>query len=253
MSEKKENRMQKVYDKLRELQHILLNEFEIEAELEEIPRELNELKRRFHKLERTIAEKEASKKHNTELLEQVSKDKEESKINKEKYEGQIKLIKTQKEYEALTSEIAQIDEKLAQIESEEFESMQELETLDTDLEEQTGLLQELKETIAGKEKEVSKLSVEKQKELDKYLKEKKTISSGLDKELIYKFEKIVKNKEGIGIISIKNTVCMGCNMLLPPQFVNNVRREDELIFCPNCSRILYYQQEEPAEEIAFQP
>jgi predicted nucleic acid-binding Zn-ribbon protein len=245
--------MQKVYDKLRELQHILLNEFEIEAELEEIPRELNDLKRRFHKLERTIAEKETSKKHNTELLKQLTKDKEESKLNKEKYEGQIKLIKTQKEYEALTSEIAQIDEKLAQIESEELESMQELETLNTDFEEQTGLFQELKETIAGKEKEVRKLSAEKQKELDKYLKEKKTISSGLDKELIYKFEKIVKNKEGIGIISIKNNVCMGCNMLLPPQFVNNVRREDELIFCPSCSRILYYQLEEPAEEIAFQP
>ena len=43
--------MQKVFDKLRELQKILLNEFETEAELEEIPRELNDLKKRFHKLE----------------------------------------------------------------------------------------------------------------------------------------------------------------------------------------------------------
>ena len=42
--------MQKVFDKLRELQKILLNEFESEAVLEEIPRELNELKKRFHKL-----------------------------------------------------------------------------------------------------------------------------------------------------------------------------------------------------------
>ena len=114
-------------------------------------------------------------------------------------------------------------------------------------------LKELKSTIAGKEKEVSKLSANKQKELDKYLKEKKTTSSGLDKELIYKFEKIVKNKDGIGIISIKNNVCMGCNVLLPHQFVNDVRREEQILFCPNCSRILYYQHEDLAEEIAFQP
>ena len=100
---------------------------------------------------------------------------------------------------------------------------------------------------------MNKLTSEKQKELDKCLKEKKSISSGLDEELLYKFEKIVKNKEGIGIVSVKNNVCMGCNMLLPPQFVNDVRREDKLIFCPNCSRILYYQQEELSEEIAFQP
>jgi len=136
MPEEKQNRMQKEFDKLRELQHILLNEFETEEELEEIPKELNELKRQFHKLERTLAEKEASRGHNTKRLEQLTKEKEESSLNKEKYEGQIKLIKTQKEYEALTSEIAQIDEKLAQIGSEELESMQALETLNSDLEEQ---------------------------------------------------------------------------------------------------------------------
>jgi predicted nucleic acid-binding Zn-ribbon protein len=245
--------MQKVFDKLRELQKILLNEFESEAELEEIPRELNELKKRFHKLERTNAEKETGKESNTELIQQLTKEKEEYKRNRDKYEGQIKLIKTQKEYEALTNEIAQIDEKLEKIESDELEALQEVETLNNDLEELKVVLEELKETIAEKNKEVSKLSAEKQKELDKYLKEKKSIVSGLDKELIYKFEKIVKNKDGIGIISIKNNVCMGCNMLLPPQFVNDVRREDELIFCPNCSRILYYQQEEHSEEIVFQP
>ena len=245
--------MQKVFDKLRELQKILLNEFETEAELEEIPRELNDLKKRFHKLERTNAEKETSKEKNTELIQQLTKEKEEYKRNRDKYEGQIKLIKTQREYEALTNEIAQIDEKLEKIESDELEALQEVETLNSDLEEQKVILEELKETIAERNKEVSKLSSEKQKELDKYLKEKKSIVSGLDKELIYKFEKIVKNKEGVGIISIKNNVCMGCNMLLPPQFVNDVRREDELIFCPNCSRILYYQQEEHSEEIAFQP
>ena len=253
MAEKKLNKMQKEFDKLRELQHILLNEFGIEEELEEIPKELNELKRQFHKLERTIVEKEESREQNTKRLEQLSKEKEESVLSKEKYEGQIKLIKTQKEYEALTSEIAQIDEKLSEIESEELESMQEVETLNSDLEEQSAQLEELKETIAGKEKEVSKLTSDKQKELEKYLKEKKTTSSGLDKELIYKFEKIVKNKEGVGIISIKNNVCMGCNVLLPHQFVNDVRRKDKILFCPNCSRILYYQHEDHAEEIAFQP
>jgi predicted nucleic acid-binding Zn-ribbon protein len=253
MAENKQNKMQKEFDKLRELQHILLNEFEIEEELDEIPQELNELKRQFHKLERTIAEKEASRDHKTKRLEQLTKEKEEFSLNKEKYEGQIKLIKTQKEYEALTSEIAQIDEKLSEIESEELDSLQQVETLNSDLEEQTAQLKEMKTTIAGKEKEVNKLTLDKQKELDKYLKEKKTTATGLDKELIYKFEKIVKNKDGIGIISIKNNVCMGCNVLLPHQFVNDVRREDKILFCPNCSRILYYQHEELAEEIAFQP
>jgi predicted nucleic acid-binding Zn-ribbon protein len=245
--------MQDVFEKLKVLQKILLREFEIEDELEKIPQELNELKRRFHKTKRTFSEKEMSREQNTKLLEELKEEKEESSLVKDKYEGQIKLIKTQKEYEALTSEIAQIDEKLERIETEEMEAFQEVEQLNVDLEEQKALIEELEASIEENEGVVNKQSGEKQKELDKCLKEKKTISSGLDEELLYKFEKIVKNKEGIGIVSIRKNVCMGCNMLLPPQFVNDVRRENKLIFCPNCSRILYYQHEEETEEIAFQP
>ena len=32
-------------------------------------------------------------------------------------------------------------------------------------------------------------------------------------------------------------------MILPPQFVNDVRREESIIFCPNCSRILFYYED----------
>lgn len=122
--------------------------------------------------------------------------------------------------------------------------------MNSELEQQRSMLEELKELIAEKEKEVADAVKSKEKELKSCLKEKDQVSKGLDEEIIYKFEKIVKNKEGIGIVSVKNNVCMGCNMLLPPQFVNDVRREEKLIFCPNCSRILYYQgEEEPAEEL----
>jgi len=121
-------------------------------------------------------------------------------------------------------------------------------TLDKDIEGKKQLHENLKKEIAEKEKEVKQLVTKKQKELDKYLKEKDKTSSGLDEEIIYKFEKIVKKKEGIGIVSIRNGVCMGCNMSLPPQFINDVRREEAIIFCPNCSRILYFYDQEQSED-----
>lgn len=235
--------MKKTFEKLRELQNILLKEFAIEAELDEIPKELEALKWRYHKLDRSISEKEQGSEKNQNMIKELNRQKEELKRNKEKYESQMPLIKTQKEYEAITSEIAQIEEKLEQIEAQELEAYQEIENLNSGLEEMKAQREELKTQIDEKEKEVKKLIQEKQKVLNGYLKEKKKISTGLDEEVIYKFEKIVKNKEGIGIVAVRNNVCMGCNMLLPPQFVNDVRREKELIFCPNCSRILYYQED----------
>lgn len=242
--------MEEVFDKLRKLQGILLDEFEIERDLEEIPRELNELKSRHHKIERAISDKESSRVNNEEVIAQIRGEKEELKNNREKYESQIPLIKTQREYEAITNEIAQIDEKLQNFEEVELEATTKIENLNGELEQQQNLLEELGTTISEKEKEVAELSKNKEKELKACLKERDAVAKGLDEEIIYKFEKIVRNKEGVGIVSVKNNVCMGCNMLLPPQFVNDVRREDRLIFCPNCSRILYYRgEEEPAEEL----
>lgn len=240
--------MKKTYDKLKILQSILMQEFDAEAELEEIPRELNEIKRKFVKVERSIKEMETAADNNTKKLKELVKLKGELQRSNEKYGGQIPLIKTQKEYEALTSEIAQLDEKLVVTEEEELNATQEIETLNKEIEGKKQLHENLKAEIAEKEKEVKQLVTKKQKELDKYLKEKDKTSSGLDEEIIYKFEKIVKKKEGIGIVSIRNGVCMGCNMSLPPQFINDVRREEAIIFCPNCSRILYYYEQEQSED-----
>jgi hypothetical protein len=250
MAKKTEKSMEEVFDKLRKLQGILLDEFEIERELEEIPRELNEFKRKHAKIERAISDKKKSRVTNEELIAQIRGEKEELQRNREKYESQIPLIKTQREYEAITNEIAQIDEKLQNYEDVELEASSQIETLNGELEQQQNVLEELSTLIGEKEKEVADLSKNKEKEHKACLKERDTVAKGLDEEIIYKFEKIVRNKEGIGIVSVKNNVCMGCNMLLPPQFVNDVRREDRLIFCPNCSRILYYRgEEEPAEEL----
>lgn len=240
--------MKKTFEKLRMLQEILLKEFGAEAELDEIPRELNELKRRFMKAERSVNEMGTARKNNDKKLKDLEKQKSELVRNKEKYEGQIALIKTQKEYEAITSEIAQIDEQLVSIGEEGLGAAQEIGKVDKDIDEKKQLYEDLKKEIAEKEKEVKQMSGKKQKELDKHLKEKEKTALGLDEEIIYKFEKIVKKKDGIGIVSIRNGVCMGCNMQLPPQFVNDVRREGALIFCPNCSRILYYHDNETAAD-----
>jgi len=244
----KDAKMQEVFDKLRSLQEVLLNEFDIESDLEEIPKELEEMKRKFQRVERIIKENEKNIKSHEQKLSFLKKEKEELEHNQEKYEGQISLIKTQREYEAITSEIAQIKEKLEAIEEEEMNTLQEMEEMKKVIEEQSEIHDQLKSSISENEKEVNKLLASKNKELDKCLKEKRKISSGLDEEVIYKFEKIVKKKDGIGIVSIRRGVCMGCNMILPPQFINDVRREEEIIFCPNCSRILYYFVESPEDE-----
>jgi PTS system fructose-specific IIC component len=54
------------------------------------------------------------------------------------------------------------------------------------------------------------------------------------------FQKIEK-KDLLVIVPISNNVCTGCGLILPVSLVHAVRAGEKLQQCPNCARILYYQ------------
>ena len=89
---------------------------------------------------------------------------------------------------------------------------------------------------------------ERSKDLKALEKKEKSITPGLDEEILFKFERIIKSKEGTGIVPIEHGVCSGCHMILSVQFVNDVRRGDGIMFCPYCSRILFHETEETEEQ-----
>ena len=63
-------------------------------------------------------------------------------------------------------------------------------------------------------------------------------------DLLAKYEKIKKRSKGIGVASVWKAVCNGCHMNIPPQLYNELQKTSELISCPNCHRIMYFQNME---------
>ena len=58
--------------------------------------------------------------------------------------------------------------------------------------------------------------------------------------------RIVRNKEGRGIVALTCGYCTGCHLVLPQEFINKVRSNDKIYFCPNCSRTLYFKEDDVA-------
>ena len=111
------------------------------------------------------------------------------------------------------------------------------------------ILTQEKEIESEKEKLESYIAA-KQAELDSLKGKEKEILPGIGDDIVYKFDRIVRKKEGVAIVPIKNGVCTGCNIMLTPQFVNEVREETTISFCPYCSRILYCEDNEIEQEQA---
>lgn len=78
-------------------------------------------------------------------------------------------------------------------------------------------------------------------------KKENKITPDLDQEILFKFQRIIQRNTQ-GIVAVKNGVCQGCRMILPAQFANEVRKNEDILFCPYCSRILYYEESNEAEQ-----
>ncbi len=240
--------VQEVFDKLKTLQEVLSNKFEVEKEIEEIPRVLATKIELLNRLKKTYIDK------NRELQGLMQRTKElrtralEAEGVREKYEKQMDLIQTQREYEALDKEIRDAGEREQELRRSLQREEQLLEEMRTSLGKEEMMIKKQEEEVSAEQSRIQTQIADKQKELDKLQKEERRVTPGLDEELLFKFERIIRSKGGIGIVPIEQGVCTGCHMILSSQFVNDVRVGQTIRFCPNCSRVLYYGEEQMLAE-----
>jgi hypothetical protein len=58
-----------------------------------------------------------------------------------------------------------------------------------------------------------------------------------------RYERILKNKNGLGIVKVVDHTCGGCFMHLTEQVLNDLKKYEEIIACDMCARILYLADE----------
>ena len=64
----------------------------------------------------------------------------------------------------------------------------------------------------------------------------------IDPKLLKKFSIVKEMVSGRAIAEVKDAVCLGCNMKIPPQTYNELQRTDRLECCPHCQRIIYWEK-----------
>jgi predicted nucleic acid-binding Zn-ribbon protein len=238
-------------DKLRTLQNILSEKITLEHDIQEIPKILGIQEELLTRLKKTFIEKnqdyEKVKAQEVECRTLLT----EAESMREKSEKNMDVISTQREYEALDKEIRDASEKEQQYRKELQQKERLLAELDEQIQQNTALIEQQEKELAERRAGIESEIAEKKGQVEKLLEEEKKLTGDLDQEVVFKFERIIRNKMGLGIVAIKGNVCMGCHMILPVQFANNVRLGEEFVFCPYCSRILYYEESADGEAEFF--
>jgi predicted nucleic acid-binding Zn-ribbon protein len=238
-------------DKLRSLQEIIYEKIGLEKSIQEIPKLLGTQEELLNRLKKTFIEKnqdyERVKAEEIELKGKLA----EAELTREKSEKNMDAVSTQREYEALDKEIRDASEKEQQYRKDLQSRERILAELDEQIKQQTALIEQQEKELEDRRKKIEAEISDKQKQIEALRKKENKLTENLDTEVVFKFERIIKNKMGIGIVAIKGNVCMGCHMILPVQFANEVHNGEEFVFCPYCSRILFYEEATEGEEDYF--
>ena len=238
-------------DKLRSLQDIICEKIGLEKSIQEIPKLLGTQEELLTRLKKTFVEKnqeyEKVKAEENDLRNRLI----EAESSREKAEKNMDVISTQREYEALDKEIRDASEKEQQYRKDLQQRERSLGELDEQIKQHTALIEGQEKELEERRKKIEAEIEDKQKQIENLRKKESKLTENLDSEMVFKFERIIKNKMGIGIVAIKGNVCMGCHMILPAQFANEVRIGEEFVFCPYCSRILFYEESQEGEEDYF--
>jgi len=165
------------------------------------------------------------------------------------YERHAKEIKTNREYQAIMRETgiakkaqadaeaaaAEVGEQLAEVEQDLAAAQERMDAVEAEL-------GELREQHASAVKAFEADTVTLRKE-------RKTLVGDVSRDMLNRY-KLVRRRMPNVVVTAEDGSCTGCNRRLPPQLFNQVLRDDHMVTCPQCHRILIPRTEHNQDEAA---
>lgn len=240
--------MTKVINVLEQLQTIDLDISAIEEERRKINEDIESLAEEAEAIEREVEEltpevegfnakiKDAEERIRSNT-ERISKD-----------EKRLGGIQNEKEYNALNKEIRAATRAKKQAEEELTNINAKADVKKSVVEEKGSQAREKREEV----ERLQKVLEEKSAEWDKTLEDKKAKRDAIAKDvkpgILRKYETIKERRSGRGIVRVIDETCQGCFIHIPPQtYIELQRGTEELITCPHCHRILYFENQDETE------
>ena len=149
-------------------------------------------------------------------------------------------VKTNHEYTALLHEISTAKGEKDAIEERLLVLMEEGDTLAAGLKAAERALAEEEDRGRKARAALDSDRTQIDKELAHLSSERARESREVDTALLSKYSQLLKQRKGIAVSKMTGDICDACHVRLRPHVTQQVRRNDGIVQCDSCQRILYY-------------
>lgn len=235
--------MREQLETLTRLQALQIEAIDIQCILDRVPERLQAVDAQREEHEAGLAEINEQLASLNRSYRTLERDAKANQVLVDKSQDKLRSVKTNKEYQSSLKEIDDLKRKNSQLEDEMLDCLDRIEALEHALAERKAEFERLARELESEKADILKEAEAKERELDRVVSAEKEVAQTVPPDLLTVFNTVKqKQARGIAIAPVTDALCHACHVKLPPQRYNELQRGDQLMFCPNCQRIIYWKQ-----------
>ena len=212
----------------------------LQNEIAALPKHIAEIEKRLEAHTRRLEADRAALAANQRERKKLEGDVQVHQQKVSKLKDQMLEAKTNEQYRAFQNEIAYAEGEVRKSEDKILDLMELSEPLEKNVKTaETELRKEQQHVEAEKNRARERTAVD-QKEVAAASAERQSIAAQMDPKLYAHYERIRKKTRNTAIADATDGRCDACQIALRPQFFQDLRRGDQVMFCESCGRMLTY-------------
>ena len=228
-------------ERLVELQRLDSEIAEVEAAAAAIPGVIRRIEEQLMKAKAALDAVTAETGRMTKLRRQQERELEEVTDQLKKRQSRLFEIKTNQEYSAVLKEIEGLKHKVSVLEEAILVLLDQIEVeLKARAEEEQRVRSSEAEALRDTQRKEAELR-QLRGRLSELQGARKGRSKNVELSLLQQYLRLLKSRAGLAVAPARDGSCEGCHVALTPQLYNEVRRNEEILTCERCGRILYWK------------
>ncbi|MDQ6699768.1 MAG: C4-type zinc ribbon domain-containing protein [Acidobacteriota bacterium] len=225
---------------------------ELTREVAALPKHISEIEKKLDGHERKLEANRAALSANQKDRKRLEGDIQihEQKISKLK--GQMADAKTNEVYRTFQHEIEFCEKEIRGCEDRILELMTESDPLEKNVKAAEAALKEEKKDVESEKNRARERTAVDQQALSELEAERNSIATQISPAVMSAYDRIRKTRGGVAIAEAVDGRCAKCHIALRPQFRQELKRGEKVMFCESCNRILYYNPPQSVEELVGQ-
>jgi predicted nucleic acid-binding Zn-ribbon protein len=157
-----------------------------------------------------------------------------------KFKDQLMEVKTNKEYQAMQKEIATAEREVRSFEDRILDNMEEGESLQAEVKRAEADLKKDQASVAEARKALDAERDDIEANVARLSGDRAALVGEIPSSALALFDHVSRSRRPPAVVEARDGHCSFCHVRLRPQVFNEIRRNDQLIQCESCQRILYY-------------